>query len=478
MALESAEIGIITALPEEFAAVSEALGAEEEIDVPGEGGGRKYAVAKLRTRAGIDRVVALGLLSEMGNNSAAIRATQMSQHCPNVEHIIMVGIAGAVPNPKKADVHVRLGDIVVSDRKGVVQYDFDKEESTFTEHRHAPRPPAAALIDADRWLTSKQMRNKRPWENYVRKTMANLGKKWRRPSSSTDTLQDEVPPAVPTVHPKDPERRRGHPRVFHGPIASANKLLKNPKKRDALRDQFGVRAVEMEGSGIADATWNLAKGYLVVRGTCDYCNPTKGDLWHNYAAVIAAAYARCIIEALPPSGKAIRSPNKVQGPRKKKSKSKKEIKRARDLVQLKKVIYWLNSDVLDEFIDRLGYSRITLIGVTFLEGFERVVTSHGFHLYDRQLYQRIENLYRAWLDPVQYSGMMDESPNGKEAFFRMPGDIPTSSDQEKASINVGNAAMPLSRALKSFHDHVRNEYLEIDLSKVGRKALADYQKEK
>ena len=38
----------------------------------------------------------------------------------------------------------------------------------------------------------------------------------------------------------------------------------------------------------------------MIRGTCDYCNPTKGDSWHNYAAVAAAAYARCVIEVMSP----------------------------------------------------------------------------------------------------------------------------------------------------------------------------------
>ena len=60
--------------------------------------------------------------------------------------------------------------------------------------------------------------------------------------------------------------------MFHGSIASANILLKDPHHRDALREQFGVKAVEMEGSGIADATWVGDTGYLVVREICDYCD--------------------------------------------------------------------------------------------------------------------------------------------------------------------------------------------------------------
>jgi hypothetical protein len=86
--------------------------------------------------------------------------------------------------------------------------------------------------------------------------------------------------------------------TFMGPIASGNILLKDPVSRDRLRDQHGVKAVEMEGSGIADATWEHGVGYLVVRGICDYCDSNKNDEWHVYAAIVAAAYARAVIERM------------------------------------------------------------------------------------------------------------------------------------------------------------------------------------
>ena len=107
-------------------------------------------------------------------------------------------------------------------------------------------------------------------------------------------------------HPVDPKCRERQPRVFFGPIASGNILLKDQCQRDALRDQFGVKAVEMEGVGIADATWNHGIGYLVVRGICDYADANKNDVWQCYAAMVAAAYVRAILEAMP-AGVAVRS---------------------------------------------------------------------------------------------------------------------------------------------------------------------------
>jgi nucleoside phosphorylase len=123
-----------------------------------------------------------------------------------------------------------------------------------------------------------------------------LGPQWERPGDDTDIIMDEIAHSAMVPHPYDPERRNGKPRIFLGPIASASKLLINPKKRDALRDKYKVKAIEMEGSGIADASWNLEKSCLIVRGACDYCNQYKNDTWHKYASIVAASYARALIE--------------------------------------------------------------------------------------------------------------------------------------------------------------------------------------
>jgi nucleoside phosphorylase len=56
----------------------------------------------------------------------------------------------------------------------------------------------------------------------------------------------------------------------------------------------------MEGSGIADATWNAGQHYLVIRGICDYCDGKKDGVWQGYAAAVAAAYARAVIAAVNP----------------------------------------------------------------------------------------------------------------------------------------------------------------------------------
>ena len=295
-------VGIITALPHEAAAVRAILGDPPELPVPGSGAGRRYWAANIRAKHGGHGIV-IAQTAGMGNNHAAIRASQLLAHFPRVESIIMCGIAAGVPHPDRDPEHdVRLGDIVVSNQKGVVQYDFikravDKESGEVLEEaRASPIPPSAELLEAVQVLETEVYFGKRPWEEVLAQGLAGLN--WTRPDPQTDPLNVPSGQAVP-VPPLNRERRPGQPRVFLGPVAAANILLKDPTTREALRKQFGAKAVEMESSGIADATWSHGIGYLVVRGVCDYGDGTKKDLWQQYAALAAAAYVRALLESMP-----------------------------------------------------------------------------------------------------------------------------------------------------------------------------------
>lgn len=287
-------IGIITALPKEFAAVKILLENLRTYKVGGKGAGIGYCLGEITSIYGEKYNIVLSTVS-MGNNIAASRASLLLEHFPKVESIIMVGIAGGVPDPKNADSQVHLGDIVVSGEKGVIQYDFVKEEIEKIEYRYSPRPPSASLLEAVRYLEAEEIEGNYPWINYIYQALSQL--KMTHPPENSDPLYHHE--NGETSHPFDSKKKAGQPRVFIGPIASANKLLKNPVLREELRDKFGAKAIEMETSGIADATWNHEVGYLVVRGICDYCDSHKNDEWQQYAAVVAAAYTRALIESMP-----------------------------------------------------------------------------------------------------------------------------------------------------------------------------------
>ena len=206
----------------------------------------------------------------------------------------MCGIAGGVPRPNDTENDIRLGDIVVSNRNGVVQYDLVKEQPDgSTEHRNPPRPPGAELLEAVRFLTAEEILNHRPWERYLANGIKMRREEGVRPPDNINANGELI------SYSNNLGRQPGVPYVFHGTVATANKLLKNKEYRDYLAVKFNVMAIEMESSGIADATWTTNRaGYLVVRGICDYCDENKGNFWQGAAAIAAAAYVRALIGSM------------------------------------------------------------------------------------------------------------------------------------------------------------------------------------
>lgn len=113
------DLGIITALSIETVAVQAFLHDNQKLSVPGSGAGRRYTFGTVPAADGGSHKIVL-TQADKGNNIASIRATLLIEHFPTVRSIIMVGIAGAVPCPSNPEEHVRLGDVVVSDTKGVI----------------------------------------------------------------------------------------------------------------------------------------------------------------------------------------------------------------------------------------------------------------------------------------------------------------------------------------------------------------------
>ncbi|GLA66471.1 hypothetical protein AtubIFM54640_009049 [Aspergillus tubingensis] len=93
------------------------------------------------------------------------------------------------------------------------------------------------------------------------------------------------------------EKKGRNVHVHYGLIASGNFVVKDAKARDALNKGFegGILCVEMEAAGVMDLV-----PCIVVRGICDYADSGKNKDWQEYAAMVAAAYARVLLESLSP----------------------------------------------------------------------------------------------------------------------------------------------------------------------------------
>lgn len=295
---ERFQIGIVTATPKEFAAVTAMLNNLKDYPVPGDP--NTYCVGTVPSRSdgrNSENHIVATVSPKTGNNTATGVAANLLRSFPNVRDVLMVGIAGGIPNPKNPEKHTRVGDVVVSQYRGVVQYDMRRIDTEGIEIRDTSAPPSARMISLVNLLEAKRLAGEYPWEHHILRACHLEGA--TRPEEACDVLYDPHDPDMMIEHPKDPTRRKGQPKIHYGLIGSANILLRNPKLRDQLRDKYGVLAIEMEGSGIADGTWIHGAQYMLLRGICDYCDEHKSDLWQPYAAVAAAAYARALLELLP-----------------------------------------------------------------------------------------------------------------------------------------------------------------------------------
>lgn len=291
---QNAQVLVVTALPKEAAAIKATFDDRDTFGDPADP--FVYEIGTyFVSRQNSSRHVILASANMMGKANASTVAANALRTFGSVTHIIMAGIAGGCPNHNKVQEHVRLGDIVIG-TGGVLEYDNIKEFQSIRQIRGTTQRPSARLLGVAGHLQSEEMLKNRPWDKFLTAALTKLDSSYARPNSRTDVLHEgsrEVP------HPDDPTRFANLPRVHTGVVGTADTLLKNPGQRDRLRDDFGIRAIEMEASGIQTASWAQGKDIFVVRGICDYCDEYKNDDWQNYAALAAAAYTRALIEAMP-----------------------------------------------------------------------------------------------------------------------------------------------------------------------------------
>ncbi|KAH8816673.1 nucleoside phosphorylase domain-containing protein [Xylogone sp. PMI_703] len=273
-----------------------------------------------------------------GTNSAATVATRMINTFPSVKVGLLVGIGGGIP-PK-----VRLGDIVVSTPidlyPGVVQWDMGKAEKNgnFKRTGALNNPPSALLTALAKLETKHEMYGSQIYHHLddLGEKYPKLASKYARPNSLEDPLStsrsfyhsrngwqviclmiwevilallkyflgwsaitsidhDTSQMTSGTVQvgadraPRNPEDIHIH----YGLIASGNHVIKDAKFRDRLNESLGgnVLCIEMEAAGLMNDF-----PCIVIRGICDYADSRKNKYWQAYAAAVAAAYAKELLQ--------------------------------------------------------------------------------------------------------------------------------------------------------------------------------------
>jgi nucleoside phosphorylase len=228
---------------------------------------------------------------------------------PNIRIGLMVGVGGGAPS---AVNDVRLGDIVVSvpdgGEGGVFQHDFGKtmQGQPFQHTRILNQPPTLLLSAVSNVMVRHQRRGHQIQQaiDAVLDRNPRLRKRYQRPGNHTDLLFKSQITRDPSRAIKKSDivprcQRRGeedNPAIHYGLIASGNQLMKDAFIRDRYASEKNVLCFEMEAGGLMNSF-----PCLVIRGICDYSDSHKNKEWQGYAAMAAAAYAKDILNAIPPS---------------------------------------------------------------------------------------------------------------------------------------------------------------------------------
>ena len=258
-------------------------------------------------RMGVHNVV-VAVMSEIGNNRAAVVATQLLNNFPSIRFGLLVGIGSGIPG-KEDDI--RLGDVVVSKPTatfgGVVQYDMGKviERGLFQRTGSLSKPPAVLSTNVHR-LQAQQARLgsqiPRLLSEMLRKYPKMVGQ-YIYPGVDNDLLFESTYPHQQGRTCKDCDRTKSvdrdirpdtDPQIHYGTIGSGNAVVNDGIKRDQLGKDLNVLCVEMEAAGLMDEF-----SCLVIRGICDYADSHKNKRWQPYAAATAAAYAKELLTIIP-----------------------------------------------------------------------------------------------------------------------------------------------------------------------------------
>ncbi|KAH6666143.1 TPR repeat protein [Halenospora varia] len=296
--VEDYTVGWICTTHVELAAASEMLDEEHESLPQTPNDPNIYTFGRCGSHCVVIACLPAG---QRGTSSAATVASQMKSTFTSLRFGLLVGIGGGVPT-----TDIRLGDVVVSQQDsqfgGVVQYDTGERQADgrFLRTGLLNMPPTV-LLAALQKLKSNHQRGINKCAEYLNIICGKEGLGFARPEGK-DLLFQAGYKHIGGHHCKDcgmdglvARESREQMVVHYGTIASGNLDVRDSETRQQLSDDLGgVLCLENEAAGLMNSF-----PCVVIRGICDYADSHKNEMWHKYAAAIAAAYAKDLLTVIP-----------------------------------------------------------------------------------------------------------------------------------------------------------------------------------
>lgn len=166
-----------------------------------------------------------------------------------------------------------------------------------------------------------------------------------------------------------------------------------------------------------------------------------------------------------------KSPKK---PHEKKIINPEEKKRNLDIEKLRWILSTIHIPTFDSFLSEapelLIYNQLH-----YFEGFNAVLKSNEFYLYDKVLLKKIEKVFFLLNKSLSYGHHYNYLSNAKMSKFTFP--AYEQKDYEEAKADFQMLIENVDELKKDFKDlisYIRENYLEIDLKETSKKAFEDY----
>lgn len=278
------DIGILTIREDEFRAALQVFPDDHGIY---KGRHREYTLRTADAGRGNRYRLAVLRQVEQGNGEAQEAARDFIDDLqPSL--LLVVGIAGGLPSDD-----ICLGDVVLSTRV----LDFSLEARKFQEHTTynvGGGPIFKSIATGIANLSARESELGNWWEELPPKPSVTCAPSrlygptvWRRRVRETlkSHFANGVPPKPPTFS--------------AGPIASSDRLVKDPKVLFPwITAARGILAIEMESAGVHRATRDRTP-MLSIRGLSDIVGLRRLEAWTKYACAAAAAFARAYLRTQP-----------------------------------------------------------------------------------------------------------------------------------------------------------------------------------